>query len=152
MGCEINLACFPQQSPNSNILSMTISWRGWWGIRRNVTGNLTRKSIQCLLCKKKIAFYKVELVALWIIAFLIIPVIKLLLAGLFLCIVITFGWWSASTPAGRKTSRVPYLVCREVWIKEFASYLDREVLRGAPLMATNTILSKVHRAAEKNMP
>lgn len=34
---------------------------------------------------------------------------------------------------------VSYLVCHSVWIKEFASYLDREVWRGFLVRAANTL-------------
>lgn len=89
--------------------------------------------------------------ALWIIAFLLFPVMwsERWLTLSFLCIVIAFGWWSAAVPAGRETSRVPYLVCRKVWMKELASYLDGEALKGALPAATKARLSKVHRAVEK---
>lgn len=91
--------------------------------------------------------YETDLVGLPIITFLLI----LCWWGLLwlLCIVVRFTWWSVTMPAGRTGSRVSYLVCHWVWIEELASYLDREVWRGALPTATNATLFKVHRAVKK---
>lgn len=91
--------------------------------------------------------YETDLVGLPIITFLMI----LCWWGLLwlLCIVVRFSCWSVTMPAGRTGSRVSYLVCHWVWIEELASYLDREVWRGALPTATNATLFKVHRAVKK---
>ncbi len=103
-------------------------------------------------------FYEIDLVCLsgQLIAFLMFFTLHLLiyevsLAAFVVVVVHCRQVWSvACIHASWKESqhRVSYLVCHRVWIEEFASYLDREVRRGALPTATNTTLSKVHGAAK----
>lgn len=66
MGCEINLACFLHRSPNSNILSM--------GKNGGIVKDKNKTIFYTFFVRKNGPFYKFELMALWIIAFLLFPV------------------------------------------------------------------------------